>query len=277
MGVVLVCAGMLIGGLVLSIRWSAIPLATPPGEPDGTARVVALRLLWWIALATAAGAASGVLVMGAGGRLAMRLLAVTADDDAQGRITEADEIVGEITVGGTIGFMVFIGLFGGLLTGLLYVAVQRWLPRGRGRGLWFGALLLVILATRIEPLRTNNEDFDLVGPAWVSIPVFGALALAHGAAVAAFCARWSRTQPLLTTRRAVLRYLPMLPFLLLVPYTVGLLVLALLALAFQRFGARQWWHRRGVDVAGRVALIAITVIAIPGFVAAIVDIADRSP
>ena len=35
-------------------------------------------------------------------RLIMRLLAVTAGDDAQGRLTEADEVVGEIDLGGTV-------------------------------------------------------------------------------------------------------------------------------------------------------------------------------
>lgn len=43
----------------------------------------------------------------------MRLLAATAGDAAQGRRTEAEEIVGRITTGGSIGFIVFTGLFFG--------------------------------------------------------------------------------------------------------------------------------------------------------------------
>ena len=35
-----------------------------------------------------------MVAAGAGGRLVMRLLAVTAGDGAQGRITEADQVVG---------------------------------------------------------------------------------------------------------------------------------------------------------------------------------------
>ena len=277
MAVVLVCGLMLAGGLALAVRWSAVSAAPPPGPPDGRIRTAALRCLWWIALATAAGASTGILVIGAGGRLAMRLLAVTAGDDAQGRLTEADEVVGDISVDGTIGFILFIGLFGGLLTGLLYIAVRRWLPSGRAHGLWFGVLLAVLLSTRIEPLRTNNEDFDLVGPAWVSITVYSALALAQGAAVAAFVDRWSQTQPLLTTPRAALRYLPMVPFLLLVPYTVGVIVVVLVAVVLNALGVRDGWHRRSVDIAGRVALGALALIALPSFVVAIADIIDRSP
>ena len=45
----------------------------------------------------------------------MRLLAVTGGDDAQGRITEADEVVGSIELDGTIGLY----LFGGILPGLM--------------------------------------------------------------------------------------------------------------------------------------------------------------
>jgi len=37
---------------------------------------------------------AGILAAGAGGRLVMRLLAVTAGPDAQGRITEAEKLVG---------------------------------------------------------------------------------------------------------------------------------------------------------------------------------------
>lgn len=59
----------------------------------------------------------------------MRLLAATAGDDAQGRITEADEVVGSINLDGTIGLYVFGGILPGLLSGAIYVVFRRWLPR----------------------------------------------------------------------------------------------------------------------------------------------------
>jgi hypothetical protein len=268
---------MLILGLVLSARWSATPVASPPGEDDGHAGTAALRTLWWFALAAASGAASGILVLGAGGRLAMRLLAVTAGDGAQGALTEAEEIVGEITFGGTLGFILFVGLFGGALTGLLYVVIQRWLPRGPFRGLWYGAFLFVVLATRIEPLRTNNEDFDLVGPSWLAILVFGVLALAQGVAVASFAARWSQTQPLLTSWRALPRYLPLVPFLLLGVTGLVILVVILVSVVAVRIGRDSASRRRIIDLAGRVVLLGIVLVAVPGFVASLADIAERGP
>ncbi len=82
----------------------------------------------------------------------MRLLAVTAGADAQGRLTEADEIVGRITVSGTLGFVVFTALFAGLASGAAYMLLRRLLPAGRAGGLAYGALLLVVAGARLDPL-----------------------------------------------------------------------------------------------------------------------------
>ncbi len=95
--------------------------------------------------------------------------------------------------------------------------------------------------------------------------------------MAAFVDRWSQTQPLLTKPRAALRYLPMVPFLLLVPYTVGVIVVVLVAVVLNALGVRDGWHPRSVDIAGRVVLGALALIALPSFVVAIADIIDRSP
>jgi hypothetical protein len=59
--------------------------------------------LWSLTVAVASGVGAGLLAAGASGRLAMRLLAVTAGADAQGRITEAEQVVGRISVDGTLG------------------------------------------------------------------------------------------------------------------------------------------------------------------------------
>ena len=39
--------------------------------------------------------------------------------------------MGRISVDGTLGFVVFTGLFVGLATGTLYLLLHRWLPAGR--------------------------------------------------------------------------------------------------------------------------------------------------
>ena len=82
----------------------------------------------------------------------MRLLAVTAGDDAQGRITEADQVVGQITAGGTVGFVVFTALFFGPATAAATCCCGAGCPAGRAGGLAYGALLLV------RPGRGSNRS-----------------------------------------------------------------------------------------------------------------------
>src|SRR5215203_1761986 len=122
MAVIILCIALVLVGLVAVVRWGGLAVEPPPtSRPAGAGltdpppvSLVVRRYLWYLTVALLSGAAAGILAAGAGGRLVMRLLAVTAGADAQGRITEAEEIVGRITVDGTIGFVVFTGLFLGL-------------------------------------------------------------------------------------------------------------------------------------------------------------------
>jgi hypothetical protein len=126
---------------------------------------------------------AAVVAAGAGGRLAMRLLAVTSPD-AQGAITEAEARIGEITAGGTLGFVIFVGLPAGVLIAVLYALAGPLVRGGRLGGAALGAILLVLIGTN-EPLRSENPDFNPVGPDWLSILCFVALALALTVAIAA--------------------------------------------------------------------------------------------
>ena len=107
--VVVMCLALLFLGVGLAVRWGRLDFRTPPPvEYAGFAEQASV--LCGFDIGMIGGVVGGLLAAGAGGRLAMRLMAVTAGDGAQGRITEADEVVGEITVGGTVGFVVFGGL-----------------------------------------------------------------------------------------------------------------------------------------------------------------------
>ena len=117
-----------------------------------------------------------------------------------------DAVIGEINLDGTIGLVVFGGILPGLLSGVIYVAIRPWLPRGRLGGLAFGALHLVLAATRLDPLRPDNPDFNIVGPGWLSVLTFGAACLLHGMAVAALVSRYSQEfPPRAATREARLK------------------------------------------------------------------------
>ena len=285
--VIVVCILVVLAGLVATVRWGGLTVEPPhapaaaeeaaaPGEPPPVGLVVR-RYLWNVNLAMAAGVGAGVVAAGAGGRLVMRLLAVTAGDDAQGRITEADEVVGQITAGGTIGFVVFTALFFGAATGGVYLLLRRWLPAGRAGGLAYGALLLVLAGTRLEPLRQGNLDFDLVGPGWVSVVAFAALVLFHGMLVAALAGRVSRSVPLLARQpRAIAAHAPLLLLAPLPPVVLALAVVgALVVLATRARPVVAAWHARRLVPAGQLVLALVALAALPGFLSAVADILRR--
>ena len=165
--IVIVCGVLLAVAVAACVGWGGerlvepeIPRSTVSGPVSTTSRLRrhldGLRLYgWWVAMFLVAGTVSGLLVTGAGGRLAMRLLAVTSPE-ATGRLTEAGANVGEMTVEGTIGYLVFGALPFAFASTALYLLVAPWLPRGRLAGPVFGLAAFVVTAPFIDPLRADN-------------------------------------------------------------------------------------------------------------------------
>ena len=237
------------------------------------------RYVGYVTVLVVAGVGAGILVAGAGGRLVMRLLAVTADDAVQGRETEAGEIVGQISVGGTVEFIIFTGLFFGLLGGAAYLLIRRWLPAGRLGGLAFGVLLLVVAATRIEPLRGDNEDFDLVGPGWVAAAAFGALVILYGMLVPALAARYSRALPLVAIHpRSLVAHAPLLVLIPALPVLAVAVIGGGAAVGLSRLKPLvETVRSHKTLIAGRVVLVGVGLFALPGCVSTVVDIVERGP
>ncbi len=273
------CCLLVLGGIAAMARYGGLafqPLdrAAPP--------TAAQRYFWNLTVAVTAGVGAGLLVAGAGGRLVMRLLAVTAGDQAQGRLTEAEEVVGRISTGGTIGFVLFTALFFGLATGIVYMLVRRWLPAGRLGGLAYGALLLVLVGSRIEPLRADNPDFDLVGPSWLALAAFGALVMTHGMLVAALATWYSRRlAPFSASSRAWLGYAPLLALLPIFPVLAVFGAGGAVALFVGKTAGPPGDPHPGMSyralISGRAVLCVAALVALPSFVSAVTDIAGRGP
>ena len=263
--VIFVCIALVVVGIALALRWGGRPFLWPPTTQDEVGRGErALRALWYLDVHVVAAIATGLLVIGPGGRLAMRLLAVTAGDAAQGRVTEAEETVGRITVDGTIGLVLFVGLFGGLLVAIVAGALRPWLPAGRLSALCVGAALLLTGATRNDPLRPENPDFVIVGPSWLAIAVFVALIIAATLTFEAIAARTARSLPIADGRRPV-TLLPYAPLALL--GLTGALPIALLVAAAAVFlGSipllRRWWQGP-IRTIGQLVLAVAAVVLTP--------------
>lgn len=217
---VLGIAGVAVGA-AFAWRWRRAPLMAegqPTVETSGGAALDGLRTL---AVATTAGLIAGVLVAGLGGRLVMRILGATSGDAAQGRITEAEEVVGEITTGGTIGIIVFVGLFGGLLTALAFIVVRRWLPTTAGpAGLVAGILLLGTLGVG-DAMSPDNVDFTILRPTWLAVTLIPVVALLFGVTFTALAARLDAGMPTLGRRPSSIAGHASLVFLSFPPLVVG--------------------------------------------------------
>jgi hypothetical protein len=115
------------------------------------------RLLRPGAAALGVGALVGLVVAGAGSRLAMGVIALADDQEDFGSITGSGAVVGEITLGGTAAVLA-TGVALGIAGALGYLALRSWLPaRPRYRSLLFVVIVLGFgLFTTIEG---NQEDF----------------------------------------------------------------------------------------------------------------------
>ena len=266
--VIAFCVGFLVLGVVVAVRWGGQRFEGPPTKSESTSTGErALRALWYTDVHLVAALATGLLVVGPGGRLVMRLLAVTAGEAAQGRITEADQTVGRITVDGTLGFIVFGGLFGGFLLGLVAAVLRPWLPPGRVGALCVAGVLLLTAATRNDPLRPENPDFDLVGPGWLAIVAFAALVVLSALTFEAMAARLAKSVPLANLRRPVtlLPYLPLVLMALTATLPLALAAVAVAALLGGLPVLRRWWTGP-VRTIGRVALAVAVVALVPALV-----------
>ena len=145
-----------------------------------------------IAAGSLSGIVVGVIVGGFGSRFVMRLSAIAAGSSVQGITTSNGNRVGEITLGGTIGLIVFGGVFAGLFGGLLYASLRPWLvPFGRWRGLIFGLGLLGLTGSLI--LDGANSDFVILRPPLLNVAMFAALFPIFGVALAPVFDRAVRT------------------------------------------------------------------------------------
>ena len=105
------------------------------------------------------GAIVGLVAMGIGGRLVMRLAALLVPE-ATGAFTENGNRIGTITQDGTA-FLILGGLIVGLLAGTIWVVISPWIPgRGLGRAVLTMPIAVAIGAAGL--VDGSNPDFFIL-------------------------------------------------------------------------------------------------------------------
>ncbi len=176
-------------------RWRELPVVRTRSREASTARGSALDAVRTLVCVLTAGVVSGSLVVGLGARLVMRVLAATSGDVAQGTVTEAGAVVGEISLGGSVSFFIFAGIILPLIAAFSFVPLRRVLPtRAWIAGLAYGLILLATFGVD-DPLAADNIDFRLLSPLWLAVTLIAATALLFGMTFAAITARLDAALP----------------------------------------------------------------------------------
>ncbi len=154
----------------------------PSVTPIASVRVAPTlqRVARILASTVGAGAISGLVVGGIGGRVAMRVLALTSPEIAQGRLTDDAARVGEFTLGGSITLGVALAIIGALLSPA-YLLVRRILPasrRGRAGGY---ALLTGTMGGALLVHDHPSFDYSILQPTWLAVTLFILIPALYGA------------------------------------------------------------------------------------------------
>ena len=168
----------------------------------------AVRVVRHVGVSVLAGVAAGAIAAGAGGRLVMRLLAVTSPEESQGadhRGQRGDR--GDHP--GRHSRVHHVHRSGDRRAdrAAARAARGRCCRAGVPAASRSGRCCSSWRATRIDPLRSGNFDFNLTGPDWLSVSAFILLALFQGLVAVAVAARLSGSapaRPLPVPARAVL-------------------------------------------------------------------------
>ena len=189
---VAICTIAVLAAVAITWRGRRLPVIASR-VTSTSASSAAFDALRTLACVLTAGFVAGVLVVGFGGRLVMRVLAATSGATAQGRTTDAGEQVGEITFGGSVSFFIFAGILIPLVSSLVFIPLRRILPRPAWiAGGLFGLLLLASFGVS-DPLSPDNVDFAILSPTWLAVTLVCLTALLYGTTFSALVARFDAT------------------------------------------------------------------------------------
>jgi hypothetical protein len=174
-------------------------------SPAPTGSVILVRIvdvLRDVARGGLAAIFAGIVVLGLGGRVVMRI-AAAVNPDATGLRTEAGEVVGAVTAEGSLALLVFGGLVSGVVAGVVWVVASPWIP-WTGPRRWLLAMPVSVALGGSFLVQSGNPDFDILGPDLPIVVMLLGLVALLGAAVAWLDERLERRLPRPGANRIVL-------------------------------------------------------------------------
>ena len=213
-----------------------------------------------------AGIPTGVIVAGAGSRLAMLILRLSSPSSVQGRISDDGFVIGRFTLGGTYGLLL-LGAFVGVLGAATYRAVAPWLL---GPGWFRRATVAVSSGVVVGSLLVHDDgiDFHVLKPLWLAIALFVALPAAFGLAIAAAVDRVAAAPPTNRLQRWVVPAVAVGAFPLVLPIAGIALAVLLVWVPIRRSLASQSIPKL-LAVTVRAAWLSI---AVAGLIALVQDV-----
>jgi hypothetical protein len=170
------------------------------GRLEGSPRRPLLRM----AAAVSAGAITGFVVGGLGGRLAMFVLRLTSDPSVRGLSSDDGFTIGVFSA--ATSFLLVFATVLGAAAGALYLALRLVLPE-RGR-VWYAAALGAVLGGALL-VHTDGIDFTLLQPALLAIAMFVAISAGYGAGTSLLAERFLREGSVLDRPVAILAFAPL--------------------------------------------------------------------
>lgn len=158
---------------------ASIAASSAPSVPS--AWHVAIRS---VGSAILAAGVSGFVVGGILGRGAMRILALSSPDIAQGRLTDDAARVGQFTLGGSLGLAIGLGMAGVVLVAPAYLLARRILPARRWQHVGGMALLTGAVGGALLIHDHPSFDYSILQPTWLAVAFFIAIPAGAGALTA---------------------------------------------------------------------------------------------
>lgn len=212
-----------------------------------------------LSAATSYGALLGLAIGGIGSRLAMRLLFLTSADEVRGLESDDGFIIGKFDLADTLNLVLF-GTLVGLMGGLVYLLIRRWLPGPRiPRSAVAGAGAGTVVGSAI--VHADGVDFTVLGPLWLAIGLFVLIPASFGWLISVLVDSADRTESWFRRKRLGVALIPLV-LLLFPPVSIALAIPLGLTLLCRWVATRDpralpLWESRQFLWAGRLAGLAI--------------------